>query len=284
MKKKFALLILAILMMVNSITVNAAQSNIRYDVDFTRSEEGIVQVLYNTGLEKKIKLIINNGDDKYIYNLANNEHYINFPLQLGDGNYSVKIYENTTGTSYKKVYSETQYVDIKDLNQVYINSIQEVNWNEEDEAIIFAQELLNEALKEKKLATNNEDVTLTDKEIIEVVYNYIIENIVYDYGKINNLEYNYIPDIDEVLENGSGICYDYAALLSAMLRSQGIPTKLIKGYSATTSVYHAWNEVYLANEERWIIIDTTYDAYMHHNGLDFGFEKASENYAASKVF
>ena len=45
-----------------------------------------------------------------------------------------------------------------------------------------------------------------------------------------------------------------------MLRSQGIPTKLVKGYSDNVDGYHAWNEVYI-NEE-WITIDTTLDAVL----------------------
>ena len=34
-----------------------------------------------------------------------------------------------------------------------------------------------------------------------------------------------------------------SAMAAAMLRSQGVPTKLVIGYADQT--YHAWNEVYL---------------------------------------
>ncbi|MBU5438687.1 transglutaminase domain-containing protein [Tissierella sp. MSJ-40] len=48
-----------------------------------------------------------------------------------------------------------------------------------------------------------------------------------------------------------------------MLRSQGIPTKLVKGYKNDLKAYHAWNEVLLDNN--WVIVDTTYDAALGKN-------------------
>ena len=47
----------------------------------------------------------------------------------------------------------------------------------------------------------------------------------------------------------SGICFDYAALMTAMLRTQGIPTKLVVGYAG--SVYHAWISTY-TEETGWV--------------------------------
>ena len=47
-----------------------------------------------------------------------------------------------------------------------------------------------------------------------------------------------------LLEKKSGICFDYAALMTGMLRSQGVPCKLVVGYAGT--VYHAWISVWTA--------------------------------------
>ena len=49
-----------------------------------------------------------------------------------------------------------------------------------------------------------------------------------------------------VLAQKKGICFDYAALMTAMLRSQDIPTKLVVGY--TGNLYHAWINVYLEGQ------------------------------------
>ena len=67
-----------------------------------------------------------------------------------------------------------------------------------------------------------------------------------------------MPNIEQTLKSKSGICYDYAALMAGMLRSLNIPTKLVKGYKNDLNNYHAWNEVLI--EDKWVIIDTTYDA------------------------
>ena len=51
------------------------------------------------------------------------------------------------------------------------------------------------------------------------------------------------------MSTGKGICFDYASLMTAMLRSQGIPTRLEIGYSG--EAYHAWISVYL-KEAGWV--------------------------------
>ena len=51
------------------------------------------------------------------------------------------------------------------------------------------------------------------------------------------------------MEAGTGICFDYASLMTALLRSQHIPTKLEVGYSG--EAYHAWISVYL-DEVGWV--------------------------------
>ena len=40
----------------------------------------------------------------------------------------------------------------------------------------------------------------------------MITNISYDEEKARTVESGYLPDVDETLESGKGICFDYAAL------------------------------------------------------------------------
>ena len=68
--------------------------------------------------------------------------------------------------------------------------------------------------------------------------------------KAKNPPKGYVPDIDEVLEAKKGICFDYASLMSAMLRSQGVPVKLVVGYTST-GIYHAWINVW-SEEDGWV--------------------------------
>ena len=88
-----------------------------------------------------------------------------------------------------------------------------------------------------------------DLNYVEQVYNYVIQNITYDTNFAEDIPTDYIPDINETMRTHKGICFDYASLMSALLRSQGIPTKLVVGYSGTA--YHAWISVYL-DEAGWV--------------------------------
>lgn len=175
-------------------------------------------------------------------------------------------------------HSEADKVATSTKNNTFLSSTQEVNWNKENKAIILAGNLIEAATKEKIAESKNRNISLTETEKIDIIYSYIVKNIDYDFDKIDTLSYDYIPNIDSILKAGSGICYDYSVLFAAMLRSQGIPAKLVKGYSTTTDVYHAWNEIYLINEGRWIIIDTTYDAFMYKNNNRYTMEKPENQY------
>ena len=88
----------------------------------------------------------------------------------------------------------------------------------------------------------------------------MINNITYDTKKAETVENGYLPDVDETLETQKGICFDYAALMTSMLRSQGIPTKLQIGYAG--KVYHAWISVYL-EETGWIAALPHWKSWQH---------------------
>ena len=77
----------------------------------------------------------------------------------------------------------------------------------------------------------------------------------YDYILAMTVRSNstYLPDVDKTLADRKGICFDFAALMCCMLRSQGIPTQMVIGYA--DSCYHAWNRVYV--DGQWRLVDTT---------------------------
>lgn len=85
--------------------------------------------------------------------------------------------------------------------------------------------------------------------VVTAIYNYVINNLTYDTAKAQSVQSGYLPNVDVVLAQHTGICFDYAALMTAMLRSQNIPTKLVVGY--TGSLYHAWINVYL-DGQGWV--------------------------------
>ena len=89
----------------------------------------------------------------------------------------------------------------------------------------------------------------------------------YDYNKAATVQSGYLPDLDQVLAEKKGICFDYAAVMTAMLRSQGIPTRLVVGYAG--DVYHAWINTFIPQTgwiegviyfdgETWKMMDPTF--------------------------
>ena len=87
------------------------------------------------------------------------------------------------------------------------------------------------------------------REKVGAVYEFVIDNFTYDKQLASTVKSGYLPDLDAVLAKKQGICFDYAAVMTAMLRSQNVPTKLVIGYAG--EVYHAWINVYSA-ETGWI--------------------------------
>ena len=71
------------------------------------------------------------------------------------------------------------------------------------------------------------------------------------------MQSGYLPNVDQVVADKKGICFDYASVMAAMLRSQGIPTKLVTGYVAPNNAYHAWNEVWVEGKG-WVKTGSIY--------------------------
>ena len=87
-------------------------------------------------------------------------------------------------------------------------------------------------------------------EKLAAVFTWLTDNVTYDKELAKTVRSGYCPDPDRTLSAKKGICFDYASLLCAMMRAQGVPTRLVVGYAAT-DIYHAWNEVY-TEETGWI--------------------------------
>ena len=82
-------------------------------------------------------------------------------------------------------------------------------------------------------------------EMVDAVYHFVVGGMTYDMELATTVKSGYLPVLDDVLERMQGICFDYAALMTGMLRSQGVPCKLVVGYAG--SVYHAWISVWSEN-------------------------------------
>lgn len=224
-----------------------------------------VKIISGT-LTARSKVIVEKGNERYYYNINNREESI--PLQFGNGKYMVKVVEHISGNKYKVIKKSEFDVKSQVVRELYTESNQPVYWKDQDETIKLAKQL-------------NKDIDY-DMEKVKVTYNYIIKNISYDHNKISTLADSYVPELDKILKSKSGICYDYASLFAGILRSQGIPAKLVKGYKSDLKEYHAWNEVLIDN--KWIVIDTTYDAALKDSKTKVSMIKEKSEYKNLKVY
>ena len=228
--------------------------NSKAAVDASNLALGFVSVSYTGGKDVRIKVqITKTGGTTYTYNLNNKGTAETFPLTEGDGKYTVKVFENTSGTKYAQAYSCPLELKLTSEFSPFLYANQYVNFNDSSKVVAKAAELT------KGMETDLDKVT--------AIYHYVINNITYDYDLAATVPSGYLPDVDAVLTSGTGICFDYAAVMASMLRSQNIPCKLIVGYAGT--VYHAWINVYIEgvgwvdhliyfNGEDWSLIDPTF--------------------------
>ena len=223
-------------------------------IDASHSDQGYISVMYS-GSSPKVKLQITcPNTTTYTYNITAGGYEV-FPLTVDSGTYSIGAYENISGSEYSTCFRTDISVNIANEFGPYLYPNQYVNFNAGSQCIAVAEELAYSAN--------------TDLDVVSSVYNYLIENVTYDSALANSVESGYLPDPDRTLNSCTGICLDYACLMSSMLRSQGIPTHLEVGYASTA--YHAWISVYLTdvgwvngivefNGTSWELMDPTFAA------------------------
>lgn len=242
--KKWVLSIFVMVVLVMTFGQSADFASTNEVIDTTNLSKGIVGISYKTTDKLKYKVLISKDDARISYPFITDGVSVNFPLQLGNGSYKVGLLRNVSGTKYVYVAQKTVVLDLKDPNIVFLNSVQNINWDEEFKAIDFGKTLL------KNSTTNNRKLS--------TLYGYMVKNVSYDYDKIPTLTADYVPNVELTYDELKGICYDYSALFASIQRNHGIPTKLVKGYSRFVDGYHAWNEIYING--KWVIIDNTVDS------------------------
>ena len=222
-----------------TIKIPAASGTVTYGnstvtIDASHTDQGYVMIKY-TGSNPKVKIqILKTGSETYTYNVTSKGNYETFPLSAGSGTYTIKVMENTSGTKYSQAFSGTVTAQFSDsLPFLYPN--QYVNFSASSAVISKGAELCAGKTK------------VIDK--VTAVYTYVVTNFTYDKEKAANVKSGYLPNVDTILSAKKGICFDYAAVMASMLRSQGVPTKLVVGYAG--QAYHAWLNVY-SSEEGWI--------------------------------
>lgn len=215
-------------------------------IDASNISQGYVMIQY-TGGSSKIKVqVIKSGGETYTYDLNARSAYEVFPFSEGNGTYTVRVLEQVTGNQYSINYSKDVSVSLADSFAPFLYPNQYVNFTADSNVVKVGAEVAASATDALGVVSN--------------VYNYVVANISYDTPKANSVQSGYLPNCDTTLAQKKGICFDYAAVMTAMLRSQNIPTKLVIGY--TGSLYHAWINVYIEGQG-WV------DNIIYFDGTDW---------------
>ena len=222
----------------NRVTVEApgvlVKSSGKVVIDYSNTKDGYVMVCYNSPTDKKLKAQVQGPTTTYTYNLTP-EKWAAFPLSDENGDYKITVLQNTSGSKYAALISLSVSVQMTDEFAPFLRSNQYVDFDAAPNAVAKAAQLTAEILDPLKK--------------VEKVYDFVVGNLTYDTQLAATVKSGYLPELDKVLEKRKGICFDYAALMTGMLRSQGVPAKLVVGYAGT--VYHAWISVW-SETDGWI--------------------------------
>ena len=214
----------------NNITAVASGSKVKSNayaaIDYSNTDDGYVMVRYTAETTSKLKAQVKGPDTTYTYSLTP-QQWAAFPLSDENGDYQISIYENVTANKYAVVLSVSISVSMEDEFAPFLRSNQYVNFDNAP----------NTVAKARSLCSGTED----SLKKVERVYDFVV-SMTYDQELANNVQSGYTPNLDRVLSRMSGICFDYAALMTGMLRSQGVPAKLVIGYAG--DAYHAWINVW----------------------------------------
>lgn len=223
-------------------------------LDISRTDQGYLVAQADTG-GKRMNIQMSAPDGVlYSYFVEPGENAV-LPFSSGSGDYLITCYQQVSGSQYAALYSETLEVSLENEFLPYIYPNQYVNFSPESEASRQALSML--------------DDKATDIEALDAIYTFVTNKVTYDAEKARTVEAGYLPDVDETLKCGTGICFDYAALTAAMLRSRDIPCKLQIGYAG--DIKHAWIDVYIRSKgwvekaivfdgETWTRMDPTFDS------------------------
>lgn len=188
-----------------------------------------VQAIFEVPKGTSIKVALVDGTGKYRYEIANS---------TDDGESYLVQYENSF--SVKTIDSDLAPFLVSTPWGDYANA---------PEAAKKAKELW--------------DSKKTQLENVEAIAKWVDDNLEYDLKRLQGSADVYVNP-DSVIENGGGVCNEHAKLLTAMLRSQGVPACYVIGNEGEHAWVNAWVELESYTKDgttyskgAWILIEAT---------------------------
>lgn len=212
---------------------NAAVNESVY-IDYSDISMGYITAGVDETEQNRIKLQITGGGTTYSYTLYGGESGT-FPLTCGDGAYQAVMCRNIGDDRYAVILAVDLELTLEDEFSPYLRSNRFVDYEN--------------APVTSSLSKMLEDENGDTLETVKNIFDFTVDFLTYDEELAAEAAPDYRPETDLVLEKRKGICFDYASLMTSMLRCRGIPCRLVVGYAG--SVYHAWISVW-TEEEGWV--------------------------------
>lgn len=210
-------------------------------VDASNADQGYIMVK-GPKTKTRLKVTVEITGSKLQYDLNGEGEYEVFPLQLGRTNYTISLWRQVEGKKYGKIGQVKVAAKMEDELSCFLYPNQYVNYRKDSPCVKEANEVC------KGLETN--------REKFYAIWDYIVKNFQYDYVKAVTVagSSGMLPDIEGCWKGKKGICQDLSAVACAMMRSQGIPARLMIGQLGSGTP-HAWVVAWVDGED--IFFDPT---------------------------
>lgn len=243
----------------------AVFSHERCTIDYSNASQGYFTVNFFGSTSTSIKVMVSFNGQNEFYDIDADGRPVTFPFNMGNGAYKIYVLEVIAGTKKgTTLLSGTVNVALSNSLLPFLYPNQQVDFNQNSAIVLKAAQLC---------AGKQSDV-----DRASAIFQYVTSHVTYDHTLASQIQSGavsqYLPSPDRTLASNKGICYDYAALVSAMCRSQGIPARLVKGYAGSSGVYHAWNQIYL-NNIGWVTAE--YKSHSGYNTVDATFYAGAAN-------
>lgn len=226
---------------------NDTRLNSTYDIALPPDISGYQQVAY-TKIEPQPKKLYKDAQGNFI---AEYKVYSGNKLEIevkGSAKLLTKQINVESGKNLKDIP--------KELIKEYTN--EEEYWDVNDKSI-------------KELSKKLYDENLSVSKNAENIYKYIVNNLKYDYGAVNNQYLERKGSIRALDKNESLACMEFTDLFVTLARSMGIPAREINGYAIANNninlpssinvkgvdLLHSWAEFY-DPAFGWVQIDPTW--------------------------
>ncbi|MEI3405319.1 MAG: hypothetical protein V8Q79_01780 [Christensenellales bacterium] len=89
------------------------------EIDISNTSQGYIGIRY-LGNNRKVKLQLTKDAETYTYNIQKKKSFSIFPLSMGNGTYTIGIFENISTNQYSQACSETIEVKLEDENLPFL--------------------------------------------------------------------------------------------------------------------------------------------------------------------